>query len=45
MLDNKMIMICGGLIAVLPAKPILCLAGIGVATVLSSIYYLWDEDE
>ena len=45
MLDNKMIMICGGCLVVLPAKPILYLAGIGAVTVLSAVYCLYDDSE
>ena len=39
-IDNKMIISLGGVIVLLPAKPVVALAAIGAVTVLSAGYYL-----
>ena len=39
-IDNKMIVSLGGIVVLMPAKPVLILASIGAVTVLSAGYYL-----
>lgn len=45
-MDNKAILSLGGFVIVMPAKPVIALAAIGVATVCAVGYYLLtDEDK
>lgn len=39
-IDNKMIVSLGGIVVLMPAKPVIVLASIGVVTVLTAGYYL-----
>ena len=39
-IDNKMIVSLGGIVVLMPAKPVLVLASIGVATVCAASYYV-----
>ena len=45
MFNNKLLISCGGIVAVLPAKPILVLATIGTATMFAMGYWLFIEED
>lgn len=44
-IDNKAILTLSGYVVVMPAKPVIVLAAIGVATVCVVGYYLLNDDE
>lgn len=45
MFNNKLFISCGGIVAVLPAKPILVLAAIGTVTIFATGYWLFIEED
>lgn len=45
MFNNKLFISYGGIVAVLPAKPILVLATIGTATICAAGYWLFIEED
>ena len=45
MFNNKLFISYGGIVAILPAKPILVLATIGTATICAAGYWLFIEED
>lgn len=44
MVNNKLLISYGGMVALLPAKPFLILSAVGAIAVAASCYYLFSDD-
>ena len=43
MIDNKMLVSLGGIVVLMPAKPVIVLASIGAVTVCAASYYIFNR--